>query len=146
VLYFVKEKACFLAQGIFFFTILGCHSNGYHPKEALVKSNYKQDMKVLYSKNPFYNINLTIWWIHSISSTAKNSNQRTIEWLRQDYQDSLISKARDMGSGSVLLQFADLYFSQSSKAQEALTPRMPLRHTGFSCIMKCLDPWQCKQA
>jgi len=53
VLYFVKEKACSLAQGFLFFTILGCHSNGYHPKEALVKSNYKQDMKVFIFKKPF---------------------------------------------------------------------------------------------
>jgi hypothetical protein len=56
-----KGEGMFSSPRIFFFTILGCHSNGYHPKEALVKSNYKQDMKVLYSKNPFYNINLTIW-------------------------------------------------------------------------------------
>jgi hypothetical protein len=48
VLYFVKEKACSLAQGFLFLTILGCHPNGYHPKEALVKSNYKKEIKVFF--------------------------------------------------------------------------------------------------
>jgi hypothetical protein len=53
VLYFVKEKTCSLAHGFLVFTLLGCHPNGYHPKEALVKSNYKQYMHFFILKTSF---------------------------------------------------------------------------------------------